>query len=1380
MKSIQKTFWILIVVGLVRPSAAATNLALGRPSLASTTWATAGFEANKAFDGITTTRWSAASGQLTNQWLRVDLGAGTTYDHVDLEANSFPNRVTSFKLQWSDDGTTFTDIPGTTGGNIGALTTVTFAAVTSRYMRLFMMTATNVPTINEVEVYFDAAPPTPTPTPTPTPPPSNLPAYCASYPQLLSGGDWYSQPVYYDAAGRLAYREYQDTQDPAVVGMSYPALWHRISDFSYAGYRYGEATLPNVPVVLTIGPIAGDDTANIQAAIDAAAAMAPDAFGIRGAVLLNPGTYEIAGTVNVDASGVVLRGSGNGANPAVDTILSATGDVPHQRTVVVLGTDVTNWTESPATRRDITTPLVQVGSTSFDVTSADGYAVGDEITVRHPSTQEWINAVGDDLCDTLGSGSFDTSDVLNRTCLDPPNWWTVGSKDVYYFRRITAISGNTITVDVPLYNHLYGALSTSYIAKVTWNRVKSSGVENLRIDIQTAGGTDENHAWSGVGVRGAEDSWVTRVVALHFGYAGVMTTGAVRITVEDCQALDPVAIVTGGRMYNFSSDHRSQMILFSRCYLRTGRHGFVTNGTGTMSDVVFYRGTAENGDDMEAGHRQWANGILYDNISGIGNSTVRLYNRGDFGTAHGWAAAHSVSWRYNLGSLVQKPYTAQNWGITDTGTFPTTGFPFPGPLGYREKLAGTLKPQSLYEAQMCDRLCDLVAAPAGLTATPNGNNRIDLSWSGAATSYQIHRARTSGGPYTLIGTSGTTSFSDTTVQGGVTYVYVVKAVGLCTSVASLEAAATATGSCGLPPDFAGIVSVTNVAGATCTLRPAWNGGSSACGGAVTYSVYRSTSSTFVPSVSNRIATGLAGTSYTDSAALTPGATYYYVIRATSTINGLDDANIMRGAGTATGCTASAPDPLAILTVRSADNENVVQWVNPVAGYAATRIVYRTDTFPTGPADGTLLGSFAGTPGGVANAPHAGVNGTTYFYGAYADDGAGGFSSGRFAQGQPFNTAGPAKWAYSTGATAMAPPAVSGGSLYAGSNDRVLHAVTRGTVGGLWPAPWTPLLMNAPTQHRAPIVTTTVVPGASRVIFMGSQDGRVYAVNADTGAQLWPSPLLGDVIQAAPVGMFTSFGGIVNHVLVGTRNSATDNRFYALQAATGAVVNWFDNGGGANAIGIVSSSALVDYPGQRVYFASRAKAGGSSNTVWCLRITAGGVTGGCPGWTHRAVGDVDGAITRRNGRLYVGNNAGQVYALDENTGAVLWSFASADGPVKGFVFPDRFSDKVYFTTSTKVWGLRDDGSAAWPPVIVPGPSIVLFTPGSVNVIVGSTDGRLYQLDTTGAAPLGPAPVVKSVLLDGSAVVGTPTLDTSFNQVYVGTDAGIVYDVQLPLP
>jgi len=64
-----------------------------------------------------------------------------------------------------------------------------------------------------------------------------------------------------------------------------------------------------------------------------------------------------------------------------------------------------------------------------------------------------------------------------------------------------------------------------------------------------------------------------------------------------------------------------------------------------------------------------------------------------------------------------------------------------------------------------------------LTATA-GNAKVDLSWAAVegATSYNIKRAPTAGGPYTTIATSTAITHQDTTVTNGTTYYYVVSAI----------------------------------------------------------------------------------------------------------------------------------------------------------------------------------------------------------------------------------------------------------------------------------------------------------------------------------------------------------------------------------------------------------------------------------------------------------------------------------------------------------------------------------------------------------------------------------------------------------------------------
>ncbi|TAE77930.1 MAG: hypothetical protein EAZ65_04090 [Verrucomicrobia bacterium] len=69
--------------------------------------------------------------------------------------------------------------------------------------------------------------------------------------------------------------------------------------------------------------------------------------------------------------------------------------------------------------------------------------------------------------------------------------------------------------------------------------------------------------------------------------------------------------------------------------------------------------------------------------------------------------------------------------------------------------------------------------PADLTAVA-GNAQVALSWlaSDGATGYLVKRGTESGGPYTTVGTTAVTSFTDTTAANGTWYYYIVLATAL--------------------------------------------------------------------------------------------------------------------------------------------------------------------------------------------------------------------------------------------------------------------------------------------------------------------------------------------------------------------------------------------------------------------------------------------------------------------------------------------------------------------------------------------------------------------------------------------------------------------------
>ena len=484
---------------------------------------------------------------------------------------------------------------------------------------------------------------------------------------------------------------------------------NRVVDFSWAGYKNSNEPIPAITkVISTLNPVAGvDNTAAINSAITVAASVTPDVNGFRGVILLKKGNYQINGTINLNVSGVIVRGEGN---DAAGTVLTAVGNTPNQRTVFVAGGGTNaQWKQYGSVKTNITSSFVQVGSNQFTVASTTGFTVGDEICVYHPSSAAWITAVG--------NGGVDTAAP-----------WTPGQIDIMFNRTILAISGNTITIDAPVMNHLDLSLTQSYIYKIDKTTTKTKiGVENLRIDIQNwTSFRDEAHAWEGLVMADIEDSWAKKVTTLHFGQSGFQTFTANRITIDSCQALWPCASLSGSYRDNFQIDEWSSNILVSHCIADSARHSFEVSGTSKASGIVFLRCTATNATNPSEGHFHWPQGILFDCFRDYGNMTdvvLGLYDRGSMGTNHGWAAAHSVAWNCDLrrtptttyGYMIcQQPPTAQNYMIGGFANVNTTSkIPFPQyPLGYVEgvnNLTATITPQSLFEEQLKERLAKLSA-----------------------------------------------------------------------------------------------------------------------------------------------------------------------------------------------------------------------------------------------------------------------------------------------------------------------------------------------------------------------------------------------------------------------------------------------------------------------------------------------------------------------------------------------------------------------------------------------------------------------------------------------------------------------------------------------
>jgi uncharacterized repeat protein (TIGR01451 family) len=498
----------------------------------------------------------------------------------------------------------------------------------------------------------------------------------------------------------------------------------------------------------------------------------------------------------------------------------------------------------------------------------------------------------------------------------------------------------------------------------------------------------------------------------------------------------------------------------------------------------------------------------------------------------------------------------------------------------------------------------------------------------------------------------------------------------------------------------------------------------------------------------------------------------------ATNNAADETTIVYG--------VVAGNELPFFTATSRDGVNVLQWLNPAAAPYVRTVVRVRDVatfaacelaggFPANPADGIAVAAQAGLGVGQPDRfEDTGLLSTrTYCYSAFVYKGGGAYSLAKQVKARPIPSGGPVVWGYSTGATTLTPAGLGRG-VYAVSNDDVLHAMGRGAAGGEWPAGWIPFRMAGPAQHR-PIALNYTVGSATAVVHLASTDGRVYAVDAATGQSLWTTAGYGELL-AGPMAWQTRYGATEDLLLVGTRNSGGDNRFLGLDPATGTEVPGWGASQPAGSIGIVNNGGAVDYVNRYVYFTSNAR-GGSGPTVWCVSLETGDVV-----WS-RALGNMSTGPSLRGNTVYVGTAGGIVYALDTlNNGATLWSYPTGDNAVKSLVFTDRLGDDLYFTTENTIWSLTDTGSAwtlNWSDATISHPTAPLFVTGGIQLYVGSDDGHLYELDVTTGTPVAP-PAHRSVALgDGVAAVGTAMRDGGNGLVHVGTEAGVVYAVTIPL-
>ena len=470
--------------------------------------------------------------------------------------------------------------------------------------------------------------------------------------QLSAKSEW----VYADEKGKLIYKTLENGD--------------KIMDFSHAGYMGGGVSIPSVPVKITLSPSAGDNSDVIQKAIDEVSKMKM-VNGFRGTVFLKPGTYDCEKTLKINASGVVLKGSGSETN---GTILNLTGK-PHN-CIEIRGAVKTNLIGDSTIMAD---RYVPAGTYSFQVTNASIFSVGDTIRITRRITDEWIKFMGMD--ELVRSGKKQT--------------WVSG--DITTERVIREIEKNKIIVDVPLndsYDSKYTGPKGVSIQKITiYGMLTQIGIEDLRINAPAQSVTISEGHHRAFTMSGITDGWA-RNIEIFNTVNSVSVTGK-RITVDNISIIHDVPTLGAAKPADLNGS--GSQILFNSCYIKGDNLFFFGTGAKVTGPVVVLH-CVFKGNGWIQPHQRWATGLLIDGCE-VPDGGIDFMNRGVMGSGHGWAIGWAVAWNCKAKSyLNQMPPGSANWVIGSKGDRQRKATPGSNESGNIVYDSLTLLPEGIYDS----------------------------------------------------------------------------------------------------------------------------------------------------------------------------------------------------------------------------------------------------------------------------------------------------------------------------------------------------------------------------------------------------------------------------------------------------------------------------------------------------------------------------------------------------------------------------------------------------------------------------------------------------------------------------------------------------------
>lgn len=268
---------------------------------------------------------------------------------------------------------------------------------------------------------------------------------------------------------------------------------------------------------------------------------------------------------------------------------------------------------------------------------------------------------------------------------------------------------------------------------------------------------------------------------------------------------------------------------------------------------------------------------------------------------------------------------------------------------------------------------------------------------------------------------------------------------------------------------------------------------------------------------------------------------------------------------------------------------------------------------------------------------------------------------------------------------LSSPAITDGVVYFGSGDGNVYALDAGTGALKWK------FKTGDVVHASPAV-------ADGMVFIGSWDSWFYALDAKTGAVRWKFKTGEDADAHNQQGIQSSAMVSDGMVYFGCR----DAHLYALDEKTGAKKWAFD----AKGSWVLGSPVLSQ---GKVFFATS-----DTGLMYAADAKTGAIdyAVGFNGWPVYSSPAIAGDM------LYVGSTEGKLAAVHVPSGRVLWAFETEGHKQNGATVKSYFSDfgsDFYDDVMAAHTKLQTIGSILSSPVVADG-----------VVYVAGVDGNLYAL------------------------------------------------------